>query len=404
MLKGQDIICISSADWDAPLWTNKQHLMSRLSEHNRILYVESLGLRQPTLAAHDRKRIRRRVRHYFQGPRKVPDKNVWVLSPLVIPFYRSGALRKINAWLLLREVLSASAKMGLKNPILWSYIPNAYALVSHLGEKLVVYHCVDNLASIAGVPREAVESMETLFLHQADAVITTSKALYDDRKLLNPNTYLFTNVADAEHFGKALLPEIPVAAPIRELPHPVAGYVGALDAYKVDFALLAEVAKILPEWSFALIGPVGQGQPDTELGELKTLPNVHLLGHVDYKVIPSYLKGIDVAMIPHHLSEYTQSSFPMKLYEYMAAGRPVVSTPLPAIRNIDLVSFADTPEAFARALEQELSNNTPPAVRARVEEAKQHTWEERIKSFDRVLDQVYARRQNQEQTASTHSD
>lgn len=392
MLTGQDIICISSADWDAPLWTNKQHLMSRLAENNRILYVESLGLRTPTLALHDRRRIKRRVIHYFQGPRKVPDKNVWVLSPLVIPLYRTRWLRTLNAWLLLREVRHAANQLGLKNPILWSYIPNAYALVSQLEEKLVVYHCVDNLASIAGVPRAAVQSMESLFLQQADAVITTSKALYDARKDQNPNTYLFTNVADAEHFGKALLPEIPVAAPLRELPHPIAGYVGALDAYKVDFPFLAQVARSLPDWSFVLIGPVGQGQPDTDLGELKELPNVHLLGHVDYKVIPSYLKGIDVAVIPHRLSEYTQSSFPMKLYEYLAAGRPVVSTPLPSIRNEALVGFAETPETFAEALVREFRQNCPEAVRARVEEAKQHTWEERIKSFDRVLDQVYGKR------------
>ncbi|MBX5466995.1 MAG: glycosyltransferase [Firmicutes bacterium] len=400
MLKEQDIVCISSADWDAPLWTNKQHLMSRLAESNRILYVESLGLRTPTLAPQDRQRIKRRVKHYFLGPRKIPGKNVYVLSPLVIPYYRTAALRALNAALLRREVLQAVRRLDMREPILWSYIPNAYALTHHLKEKLVVYHCVDDLASIAGVPRHAVQSMEERFLREADAVLTTSRALYEARVAINPNTYLFTNVADADHFAQALEPELPVAPAIAALPRPIAGYVGALDAYKVDFPFLAAVARQLSDWSFVLIGPVGQGQPSTDLGDLKRLPNVHLLGYVEYQRIPSYLKGIDVALIPHRLSEYTQSSFPMKLYEYLAAGRPVVSTPLPAIAEVDLVRFAATPEAFAQAVVAAWRENSPEAVARRVEEARKHTWESRLKSFDEVLERVWQSQRQRRQSSA----
>lgn len=394
MLKGQDIICISSADWDAPLWTNKQHLMSRLAEENRVLYVESVGLRRPTLAPTDRERIVRRVRHYFAGPRQVPGKNLYVLSPLVVPFYQTAWLRRLNGMLLLNEVRRTAERLKMRQPILWSYIPNAYALAHHLNEKLVVYHCVDDLATIAGIPAAAVKKMEERFLAEADAVITTSQALYEARRGFNPHTYLFTNVADAEHFGKALRPDVALAPAMRDIPRPVAGYVGALDAYKVDFAFLAEVAKRLPDWSFVLVGPVGQGQPSTDLGTLRTLANVHLTGWVDYKEIPSYLKGFDVALIPHHLSDYTTSSFPMKLYEYLAAGRPVVSTPLPAIADVAMVRFAETVEGFAEAIRLAKATDSPEMVRRRVNEAKQHTWEDRLKSFDEVLARVYEERRS----------
>jgi len=389
LLKGQDIICISSADWDAPLWTNKQHLMSRLAESNRVLYVESVGLRRPTLAQSDRERIVRRVRHFAEGPRKVPGKNLYVLSPLVIPFYQSRSMRRINGALLLSEVRRTAKRLQMDQPILWSYIPNAYALMHHLHEKLTVYHCVDDLGSIAGIPSQAVKQMEQRFLTAADAVITTSQALFEARKDANPNTYLFTNVADAEHFGKALRSDIPLASAMKHLPRPVAGYVGALDAYKVNFPFLADVAKSLPEWTFVLVGPIGQGQPSTDLGELKALPNVHLLGWVDYRDIPSYLKGFDVALIPHHLSDYTTSSFPMKLYEYLAAGLPVVSTPLPAIADVDFVTFADTPQTFAQAIVAAREENSADQIQTRVVEAKQHTWEDRLRSFDEVLERVY---------------
>ncbi len=394
MLKGQDIICISSADWDAPLWTNKQHLMSRLAESNRVLYVESVGLRRPTLAQSDRERIVRRIRHFAEGPRKVPGKNLYVLSPLVIPFYQTRWLRQLNGALLLSEVRRTARRLKMDRPILWSYIPNAYALAHHLHEKLTVYHCVDDLGSIAGIPSDAVKKMESRFLKDADTVITTSQALFEARKDQNPNTYLFTNVADAEHFGKALSPDVAMAEAMRAIPHPIAGYVGALDAYKVNFPFLADVAQALPDWSFVLIGPVGQGQPFTDLGSLKSLPNVHLLGWVDYKEIPSYLKGFDVALIPHHLSDYTTSSFPMKLYEYLAAGLPVISTPLPAIADVEDVAFANSADTFAAEIVRAQKENSQDKVRRRVQEAKQHTWEERLKSFDEVLERVYqAKRQ-----------
>ena len=402
LLKGQDIICISSADWDAALWTNKQHLMSRLAETNRVLYVESVGLRRPTLAATDRERIARRLRHYAGGPRKVPGMNLYVLSPLVIPLYHTEFMRRFNGWLLLNEVRRTAERLKMDHGILWSCSPNAYALSGHLGEMLTIYHCVDDLGSIAGIPSAAVRKMEERFLHTADAVITTSRALYDARKGTNPNTYLFTNVADAEHFGKALRTDYPLASAMQAIPRPVAGYVGALDAYKVDFPFLADVAQRLSQWSFVLIGPIGQGQPSTDLGNLKALPNVHLLGWTDYRDVPSYLKGFDVALIPHLLSDYTTSSFPMKLYEYLAAGRPVVSTPLPAIADVDMVRFADSPETFAAAILAAHQENSPELVRRRVAEAKQHTWEARLKSFDEVLERVYHQRASRAPTQNGH--
>ena len=42
------IILISTADWDHPLWTNKQHVACSLADMGfRVLYVESLGMANP---------------------------------------------------------------------------------------------------------------------------------------------------------------------------------------------------------------------------------------------------------------------------------------------------------------------------------------------------------------------
>ncbi len=66
-LQGRDIVCVGFADWDTELWTNQHHLMARLAAANRVLFVESLGLRRPQLAGRDLRRIARRLRSGSAG-------------------------------------------------------------------------------------------------------------------------------------------------------------------------------------------------------------------------------------------------------------------------------------------------------------------------------------------------
>src|SRR6478672_6896702 len=94
-LEGRDIVCVGFADWDTDLWTNQHHLMARLARTNRVLFVESLGLRRPQLAGRDIARIARRLRRGLGPPRE--RDGLFVLSPLVLPFHGSAAVRRINA-------------------------------------------------------------------------------------------------------------------------------------------------------------------------------------------------------------------------------------------------------------------------------------------------------------------
>src|SRR6478672_2044450 len=117
-LEGRDIVCVGFADWDTDLWTNQHHLMARLARANRVLFVESLGLRRPQLAGRDVARIVRRLRRGFAPPRAVDG--LHVISPLVIPFHGSGAVRRLNARLLPLLVRRACRRLGLSRPILWA--------------------------------------------------------------------------------------------------------------------------------------------------------------------------------------------------------------------------------------------------------------------------------------------
>src|SRR2546421_6210008 len=101
-LRGREIVCVGFAEWEAELPTNQHHLMSRLAETNRILFIESLGLRRPQLALRDVRRLWRRLRAGLRGLRQ--EDGVHVLSPLALPVYGNQFARFLNRFLLRWQV------------------------------------------------------------------------------------------------------------------------------------------------------------------------------------------------------------------------------------------------------------------------------------------------------------
>jgi hypothetical protein len=168
-LRDRDIVCVGFADWDADLWTNQHHLMSRLAADNRVLFVESLGLRRPQLAGRDLRRIGRRLRRGVAPPRTVDG--LHVLSPLVLPLHDRPWARRLNASLLRRQAGRATGRLGFRDPLLWSYVPQAEALLDSLRPSQVVYHCVDDIAAQKGVAADAFRSAEARFATRADLVL-----------------------------------------------------------------------------------------------------------------------------------------------------------------------------------------------------------------------------------------
>ena len=156
------IVCVGFAEWDAELWTNQQHLMSRLATDRPVLFVESLGLRRPQLAGRDLRRIARRLVKGLAGPRE--RDGVLVLSPLVLPFHSNPVARAINARLLPALVRRAVRRAGMTDPLLWAYVPQAEVLLPALRPTTVVYHCVDDIAEQKGIDGDAFRAAEARFV------------------------------------------------------------------------------------------------------------------------------------------------------------------------------------------------------------------------------------------------
>jgi glycosyltransferase involved in cell wall biosynthesis len=253
-----------------------------------------------------------------------------VLSPLVIPIHGRPRIRALNARLLRAQVGRAARSLGLERPILWSYVPQADWLVETLQPSAIVYHCVDDIAAQKGVAAAAFRGFEAHFAARADVVLASAPALAERMRTLNQRVFYAPNVADTERFATAL-EDGPTDPALAALPHPRIVFTGAVVATKLDLDLLEGMARARPGWSIALVGPVGAGDPHTDVSALERLRNVHLLGSRPYAALPDVLRGADVALVPYAINELTRSVFPMKVYEYLAAGLPVVTTPLPAL-------------------------------------------------------------------------
>ncbi len=390
-----DITLIATADWDHPLWTNKQHVACSLAElGHRVLYVESLGLRPPrqgprgpaaAQAGSDRGRIWRRLRHGLRPPRRVRP-GLWVWSPLVLPGAQGGLALRVNRLMLGLGLGLWRRVLGLRADWLWTYNPMTLAVLEPRPWRRLIYHCVDAIQAQPGMPAAAIECWEQRLCRRADAVFVTSPDLQRRLAPLNPLTRFYPNVADGAHFARALDPALPLPADLAAIPPPRLGFVGAISAYKLDLALLEQLARAHPGWSLVLIGPVGEGDPDTDVAELAALANVHLLGPRAYAVLPAYLKGFELGLLPLRFNAYTQAMFPMKFFEYLAAGLPVVASAIDALQPFaDLALLvAPTPEAFTAAVTAALAGQGPSRPQ-RLAGAAAHTYRSRTEAMLRDL-------------------
>ena len=384
-----DCIMFATADWDEPYWTNKQHMANELARMGwRILYVESIGLRSPrTGSTKDWKRIAKRffkgIRSMLSGSTK-RSAGVWVLSPLLVPGGHEHPLwGRLNRWLLEAGLRRSLSRLCFRDFWVWAYHPYLPDMTM-AGGHTVIYHCVDDLSSVPGLDGPAFRRAEDKFLRRADVVFVTSPALADRCTAINPNTHFFPNVVDAEHFGKAMSPgQLP--CDLEVIPEPRLCYHGVLSDFKIDFQLLLDAAVMRPEWHWVFIGEEREGQRCDFVEQLRKLPNVYFLGYRPYESLPDYLRGVQVGLLPSKLNEYTRSMFPMKYFEYLAAGVPVVSTPLDAVKSQGMgVEFGATAKEFVVAIERQLGRGRLTAQDAEVM-VQDNTWRSRTEKMLRVL-------------------
>jgi len=377
MLENGSIICFAH-DWDGDP-TSKTHIMRILAKRNRVLWVNSIGMRRPTATRADLGRMARKLRRSFGGCREV-EPNLYVIDPLAIPLPDSRLAAGVNAALLERSLRRAARRLGMERPILWSFMPNVGGLIGRLGERLVIYHCVDEYSAFTGVPAEALKRMEADLIRRAHVVLTSSEKLCAERRSLNRETHFVSHGVDVDHFSKALDPATKIPEDLRELPRPVIGFFGLIADW-VDLEVFRALAEAHPESSIVLIGKVA-----CDARRLQGLPNVHFLGRKPYADLPAYCRGFDVGIVPFRMNRLTMRANPLKLREYLAAGLPVVATPIPEVcRYEKLVRLAGSVEDFCAGVGEILRGRSDEADARRVDAMRAEGWGARVEQISTIL-------------------
>ena len=397
MQRRPDILCISSIDWDH-IWQGHQEIMSTLAaDGHRVLYIENTGVRGPALG--DLPRVRKRLLSWWRATKGFREErpNLFVYSPLLLPFPYSRIARAINGFFMFRALRRWMDVINFHRPILWSFLPTPFALdlIGAIEPQLTIYYCIDDLASSSAGARKIVASEQQLF-RTADLVFVTSEKLRQRAAQYREHVHLFPFGVSFERFDQVRHDNAAAPADLAALPRPVIGYVGGLHQW-VDQDLIAETARRMPEASFVLVGP-----PQTDVSRLQACANIHLLGQQPHSAVPAYIKGFDVGIVPYRLAEYTAHVYPTKLNEYLVMGKPVVATDLPEIRRFnaahgEVVGIAGTAETFATALRQALTLSSPAAIERRVTVAKSNSWRTRIDQMNVLIDQAVAEQAAKEQ-------
>lgn len=365
-----DMLCFSHDFRGDPL--SKTHLMRLLAQRgHRVLWVNSIGYRTPSLKA--KRDLGRAVQKLKAAARPIEEieKNLYVISPLIIPAWGKPLIQKLNAQLLRWQVRRAMKRLRFQNPINWIFNPAAGILAGTLNESKLIYYCVDEYTAFSGVNADALTAIEKELLSKADLVVVSAEKLLASKKSPNAPTVLVRHGVDYEHFRKALDPATIVPAEIANLPRPIIGYFGLIAEDWIDLPLLEKVAAGFPQGTIVMIGKV-----TTNVEALLQYGNIRFLGRQPYEALPSYCKCFDVAMIPFPISDVTLNANPLKAREYLAAGLPVVSTAIPEVEVLGECLVGRTHDEFVEKIREALKE--PGANAARSLRMAGQSWAARL--------------------------
>ncbi|NML13512.1 FAD-dependent oxidoreductase [Azohydromonas caseinilytica] len=296
------------------VYQRPQHLLSRLSEHYRVLFVE-----EPIHLEGEP-----RLDRVPQGP------NLEVLvprTPVTAPGFHDDQLSLLKP--LLAEFLREE---GIEDCLVWFYTPMALPLIAALKPRAVVYDCMDELSAFKNAPKQ-LRQRETALMKMSSVVFTGGPALFEAKRHLHPNVHCLPSSVDVHHFApQRLKADSAEAQEAKRLQSHIAegprlGFYGVIDE-RLDLELVAAIADARPDWQLVMVGPVVKIDP----ASLPQRANITYLGMQSYAMLPHLMAHWDLCLMPFALNESTRFISPTKTLEYMAGEKPVVST---AVRDVE---------------------------------------------------------------------
>ncbi len=385
MLNNQNIICISSIDWEF-IWQGHQEIMSTFAKNgNRVLFIENTGVRSPVFK--DMPRIRRRIINWLKSTKgfRREANNLYIYSPIILPLPYSRIARWFNKRLLIPALWRWMKAAEFHDPIIWTFLPTGTALdiINNIDRKLLIYYCIADFYELAGKSKK-IQKIENELIKKCDLIFAQGETLAQKCARFNDNVHIFHFGVRLEIFENYRNAATQPPKDIKNIKKPIIGYVGGVHRH-VDFKLIQFLAGEHPEWSLVFIGPV-----QTDVSGLKNYSNIFLLGKKDFSALPAYINEFDVGIIPYVKSEYTETVFPTKLNEYHAMGKPVVSTEISEVVNFNirsgnLIFIAKTDNEFIDCVESAIKGKDEKSKTLRVDLARNNNWAHRIERMSEFM-------------------
>jgi glycosyltransferase involved in cell wall biosynthesis len=358
------IIVHSHLRWDF-VWQRPQQILARLAPFHRIAFIE-----EPMWGA---------AEHGLAISEPMPN------VVRIVPHLRDTPGMNTDAQCAeilahLRHAFDSHPLLAgrFKRVIHWFYSPMvAPSFLGAFDAAAVVYDCMDELAKFRGAPKDLPER-ESVLLAAADVVFAGGYQLYKRKSRLHGNVHFYGCGVDLDHYARARDGDTVIPADVRDLPHPIVGYFGVIDE-RLDYDLIARLADAFPQGSVVMIGPFAKINRE----QLPQRANLHWLGQRSYEDLPAYVKAFDVCLMPFALNDATENINPTKTLEYMAAGKPIVSTPVAdVVRNFgSLVQIANTHDEFVVAVERAATSPDRELIARGIERARGATWDATVRAI-----------------------
>ncbi len=342
------IICIGGEDW---WYHNRGHfdfqIMRRLARQWPVLFVNSLGVRMPSVADKSQfaNRIGRKLKSLARGVTHV-EKGFWVFSPVSVP---GETGRKVSDFALAPQLRLAAARAGIKRPLLWMHCPAGADLIQQLNPVATVMQRTDRFESFPEGDPVLLSKQIAAIKQAADLVVYAAPHLMAEEQGQVRRQLLVTHGVDLVEFIRAGSTRAQGPSDVAIINKPRVGFIGGIDAHTFDSQLFLGAVQRLPHVNFVMIG--GSSLPEGWC----PYPNVRLLGRKPYEVVARYMAAMDVLIMPWNNSDWIKACNPIKLKEYLAVGRPIVTRDFPALDGWrDLVRVAGTEAEFAVAIQAAL--------------------------------------------------
>jgi glycosyltransferase involved in cell wall biosynthesis len=371
------IIVHSHLDWDW-VWQRPQQFLSRLSRRHRVLFVEGPKPVEDIAAAS------LQIRDVSDYP------NVLVVKTHIpATRWNDGDWVDSERRRLLQKLLAEPIGRTFSSPVQWFYDPVAVrAFAGHMGERAIVYDCMDQLSQFRFAPPELLKREREL-LALADVVFAGGPKIWKEKRKHNPNCFSFGCGVDVKHFARARHRKCPLPDDMQELSRPIFGYVGVIDE-RIDYELVADLAEANSTGSVVMVGP----STKVDMATLPRRGNLHWLGARDYSRLPGYIKAFDVCLMPFALNEATEFINPTKALEYMATGTPIVSTPVEDVVSqfSDIITIAPAAGKFIAACAHATKRPNSAAVRRGLKLAGKNSWDSVVRQLEAHVEEALTRR------------